>query len=46
MEERPGAEEALYDIELNGWCGRFAEGSSCGSRTSWRTSCQHDVLTL
>jgi hypothetical protein len=25
MEERPGAEEALYDIELNGWRGRFAE---------------------
>jgi hypothetical protein len=25
MEERPGAEEALHDIELNGWRGRFAE---------------------
>jgi hypothetical protein len=23
MKERPGAEEALYDIELNGWRGRF-----------------------
>ena len=25
MEERPGAEEALRDMELNGWRGRFAE---------------------
>jgi hypothetical protein len=25
MEERPGAEEALHDLELNGWQGRFAE---------------------
>jgi hypothetical protein len=25
MEERAGAEAALYDIELNGWRGRFAE---------------------
>ena len=41
MEERPGAEEALHDIELNGWRGRFAEGSSCGSRTSWPTSWLH-----
>jgi hypothetical protein len=25
MEERPGAEAALRDLELNGWRGRFAE---------------------
>jgi hypothetical protein len=25
MEERPFAEEALRDLELNGWRGRFAE---------------------
>ena len=25
MEERPFAEEALQDLELNGWRGRFAE---------------------
>jgi hypothetical protein len=25
MQERPGAEEALRDLELNGWRGRFAE---------------------
>ena len=25
MEERLGAEEALHDLELNGWRGKFAE---------------------
>jgi hypothetical protein len=25
MDERPGAEEALRDLELNGWRGKFAE---------------------
>jgi hypothetical protein len=33
MQERPFAEEALRDLELNGWRGRFAE------TVVWRLAC-------
>ena len=34
MEEKPFAEEALRDLELNGWHGRFAE------TIVWRLACE------
>jgi hypothetical protein len=29
MQEVPGAEEALRDFDLNGWCGRFFQALIC-----------------